>query len=298
MRALLALCRKSVCGLLATLLIASGAVRRARRRALLRRCVTAVCFHNPTPALFRRCVEWLRENGYTLLSGQELCEILSGSKPFPKGAAWISFDDGWRDTLQAVLPFAMERKIPITLFIPSGIVDGPGLFPWLHDERHPAFDPRECRRKAAAGNPRESVTVAELKRVAAAPCITVGAHTVTHPLTVRCSDDDLRREIGECKVALETWTGNAVKCFAYPQGQFDGRETRWLYTFGYEMAATTENGLITPETDRYKLPRFTVADDISFPEAVCNMVGVWRLVVDPMKKPARAAFASITGMFS
>ncbi len=298
MRAVFGLLRKSFCELVAGVLIASGAVRRAKRRALLHPSVTAICFHNPSPALFRRCVEWLLENGYALISGQELCEILSGMKPFPRGAAWISFDDGWRDILQAVLPFALERKLPVTLFIPTGIVDGPGLFPWLHDEQHPAFDARESRLKTAAGNLRESVTVAELKRVAAAPGVTVGAHTVTHPLTVRCSEEQLQREIGECKVALEAWTGNSVRCFAYPQGQFDGRELPWLRTFGYDIAATTENGFITPETDRYRLPRLTVADDISFPEAVCNMVGLWRPIVDPVKKAARHGVSAVLGLIA
>ena len=51
---------------------------------------------------------------------------------------------------------------------------------------------------------------------------------------------------------------------------------------GYRIAATTENAFVTSKSNPYLVPRFSVADEISFPEAICNMVGVWRPVIDPM----------------
>jgi hypothetical protein len=52
--------------------------------------------------------------------------------------------------------------------------------------------------------------------------------------------------------------------------------------FDYRLAATTENAFVTRETDPYLVPRFSVADEIFFPEAICNMVGVWRPAIDPL----------------
>jgi len=114
----------------------------------------------------------------------------------------------------------------------------------------------------------------------------MGSHTISHAFMTRCTEEDLRKEIRESKSALESWTNATVDCFSYPYGNFDGRERQHLIDFGYQLAATTENAFITPEVDRYRVPRFSVANNISFPEAICNMVGVWRPFADALKKPS------------
>ena len=85
-------------------------------------------------------------------------------------------------------------------------------------------------------------------------------------------------------MSLESWTGAAVTTFAYPEGRFDGRESLLLAENGYELAATTQAKFITRATDPYLVPRFHVGDNFTLPEAICNMVGVWRPVVDPIIK--------------
>ena len=286
MRSLYSAIRNGICGFLALLLTESGWLRRSKRRALSGCVITAIYFHEPNRRLFRRCIKWLINHGYTFISGSDLCEILRDGKPFPKGAVWLSFDDAGRELLDAVLPLIREYRIPITLFVPTGIVAGDGRFPWRHGQ-----DSSAQRRLAASVPPsarngsRDSMTVAEVKQVAIYREVTMGSHTITHPFMARCTDGELRREISESKGALESWTGVAVDCFSYPYGNFDGRERQHLIDFGYQLAATTENAFVTPEVDRYRVPRFSVANNISFPEAVCNMVGVWRHFADVLKKP-------------
>jgi peptidoglycan/xylan/chitin deacetylase (PgdA/CDA1 family) len=89
-------------------------------------------------------------------------------------------------------------------------------------------------------------------------------------------------ELAESKRVLESWTGKSVVSFAYPEGRFDGRESSLLLKCGYELAATTEAAFVTQESDPYLVPRFHVGDNISFPEAICNMVGVWHPTIDPI----------------
>jgi glycosyltransferase involved in cell wall biosynthesis/peptidoglycan/xylan/chitin deacetylase (PgdA/CDA1 family) len=266
--------RNAFCGLLALGLIASGRVRRARRQALSEGVVTAIYFHKPNRRLFGRCIRWLTKYGYTFISANELLEILSVGKVPPRGAVWLSLDDGCKELLENVLPQIRERKIPVTLFVPSGIVEGDGLFPWLH------ASPRN--------RGRDSITLAEMRQVAGCPEVTIGSHTVSHAVTINLKEEKARFEFGESKHTLESWIGADVKCFAYPEGRFDGRERQFLAEFDYSLAATTENTFITKETDPYLVPRFSVADEISFPEAICNMVGVWRPVIDPLINVCRA----------
>ena len=261
--------RNGFCGALALAVIASGRARRARKKALSGEVITSIYFHKPNQRLFTRCIRWLSKHGYTFISAADLIDILYGGRPIPKGAVWLSFDDGYKEWLADVLPVVHELRVPVTLFIPSGIVAGAGLLPWLHHEN-------------SATPARDSVTVSELKTIAGYPEVTIGGHTVNHAVTVNLTEEKARRELGDSQHALESWAGVSVQCFAYPEGQFDGRERPFLTEFGYRLAAATTNDFITRKTDPFMVPRFCVSDNITFPEAVCNMVGVWRPALDPI----------------
>ena len=235
--------------------------------------ITSIYFHKPSRRLFDQCIRWLKKYGYVFISVDELTDILDGTKPLPRGAVWLSLDDGWREVLDNVLPVIRAHHVPVTLFIPSGIVEGEGLFHWLG-----APPDRDL-----APGLRDAITIDELKELSAHPEVTIGGHTVTHPLTTQCTDAEICFELGESKRALECWTGKAVTSFAYPCGEVGGNERRFLREFGYRLAATTNNGFITEDADHFLVPRFSVADDIPFLEAICNMVGVWTPAVDRLK---------------
>jgi peptidoglycan/xylan/chitin deacetylase (PgdA/CDA1 family) len=271
--------RNLFCGALAIGVIASGRVRRAKKRVLDSNVVTAIYFHNPSKRLFARCVTWLTKNGYTFISAEDLIKILRHGVEPPKGAVWLSFDDGFKELVHNVVPLSRQRNIPITLFIPSNIISGNGLFPWLH----PTTNGNGAGASASRQNGmRDSLTVADLREIATYPEVGIGSHTVAHTVTSNLPDEQTRIEFGESRRVLESWTGGVIKSFAYPEGRLSGREGRLLAECGYELAATTEANLVTPESDPYLVPRFHVGDNIPFPEAICNMVGVWRPAIDPV----------------
>jgi peptidoglycan/xylan/chitin deacetylase (PgdA/CDA1 family) len=264
------LIRNWFCGSIALYLIAAGYVRRAQRQATRGGVVTSIYFHNPHRRLFEQCIAWLTRNGYRFISLRELIAILHGHKEPPPGAVWLSFDDGFRELKQNVIPLVRERSIPITLFIPTGIIEGDGLFPWR--SRHAS---------------REALTVPELKAIAGYSEVTLGSHTVNHMITRDLTEEDLEFELAESRRKLEHWTDREVVSFAYPVGLFSGHESAALARCGYVVAVTTENALVTDRTDAYFVPRFSIGDDISYPEAICNMTGVWRPVIDPLIRMIR-----------
>ena len=274
------LIRNAFCELLALGIITSGRVRRRIDDTLSAGVITSIYFHKPNRRLFSKCIEWLVDHGYTFISANDLIDILYHGKPIPKGAVWLSLDDGYKEWIDDVLPLIRQHRVPVTLFIPSGIVEDGGMFPWLHDRPSHDLDDIDS---LAHGAGRDAVTVSELKRISRYPEVTIGGHTVNHTVTVNLSEERTRFELGESKRILESWTGAPVQCFAYPVGLYDGHEKRALKEFGYRIAATTEDAFITRETDPYRIPRLCVSDDISFPEAICNMVGVWRPVLTPFK---------------
>lgn len=266
-----------------TALIASGRVRHARRAAFAPDTITILCFHKPRKALFLKCVLWLIKYGYSFVSADEVIDWMWHGRRLPEGAVWFTFDDGWREQLDDVLPIVERYRIPVTLFIPTRIVGGEGKYPWLHDERYPLpVLPAEIRGCGEEDGEREAFTESEVRRAASCPVVTVGSHTATHALLPYCPDERLRQEILESKSRLESWSGKAVRTFAYPEGLTDPRAAGLLEACGIEVAVTTMNSFATRACQWHLLPRFSVGDDIAWPQAVCSMVGVWRPVADSL----------------
>ena len=260
--------RHLICSLAALVLILSGAVRRARARAFQEGVISAVYFHSPKPHLFAQCVHWLQKRGYTFISEREVVSFLHDRRPVPRGAVWLSFDDGAAALREGVLPLVEDEKVPVTLFIPSGIVAGSGLFPWVS---------RQAETGEGASAPmRDAMTVEELKEAASRPEVLIGSHTVTHAILPFCSSSAIEQEVRESKQQLESWLERPVDTFAYPNGQFDSRSEQLLAAAGYKLAVTTESGFVHAGDDPWRVCRFSVADSIFFPEAICNLVGVWR----------------------
>jgi len=262
------LVRNLFCGTLAVGLIACGRVRRARRSALGHPVATALYFHKPDAKLFVACIRWLKRHGYAFVSAPELIEFVSQGRSVPRGAVWLSFDDGCAELLGNVLPLVRREKIPVTLFIPSGIVEGNGRFPWITE----------------TSNARHAITVEELRMIAEYPEVTIGSHTVSHANLTSCNKDELAYELRESRRMLQAWTGHTVDCVSYPYGFWNESVARAVRDAGYKLAVTTENAFPTPGADPYLVPRFSIADSVSFPELVCNIVGVWRPALEPLKK--------------
>jgi peptidoglycan/xylan/chitin deacetylase (PgdA/CDA1 family) len=286
--------RKLLGWLLCRLLIAAGRVRKARERAFAEGKITALYFHDPGTELFARCIAWLRKHGYTFISSGDVADILFHGKPCPRGAVWISLDDAYRGWLEDVIPEVRRHRIPVTLFVPTGIVGGDGRFPWFHDPAYTGTVANKAMSRGTSGA-REAMTIDEVKRIASYPEVEIGGHTVNHAITPHCSPEQLRFEIGEGKRALESWIGAPIRCFSYPEGRCDGREKAVLREFGFRIAVTTVPELASASSDPLRIPRLCVPDNASFPEAVCAMVGVWRPLVDAMKKLPRRETSSTQG---
>jgi peptidoglycan/xylan/chitin deacetylase (PgdA/CDA1 family)/glycosyltransferase involved in cell wall biosynthesis len=261
--------RNVICGVLAYGIIGCGMARRAMQRAKQEGVVTSLYFHKPNRRLLAKCVAWLARHGYQFISVAEVIDFVRHGKTPPRGAVWISFDDACKEIVDEVLPILREYRIPATFFVPTGIIEGDGQFPWL-----------------PPGVTRRAMTLDELRLIIACPEASFGSHTVHHAVTSNLTDSRLRYELQQSRQTLESWTQTRIACFAFPEGKFDGRERSYLQECGYQLAATTENAFVTRDSDPYYLPRFSVADDIWFSEALCNMVGVWRPVTAWLRRLA------------
>jgi hypothetical protein len=116
--------------------------------------------------------------------------------------------------------------------------------------------------------------------------ITMGTHTISHPILTQLDDDEARREIVESKRRIEEELGDSVRHFAYPNGaplDWNVRLKEIVRATGLETAVTAIPGSNPVGHDLYSLRRIEVND-----------VGC----TDPFGRFSRAMFeAQLVGFF-
>jgi peptidoglycan/xylan/chitin deacetylase (PgdA/CDA1 family) len=92
--------------------------------------------------------------------------------------------------------------------------------------------------------------------------ITVGSHTLSHPILTKLSGQEIEAEILESRRCLEQRLERKVDLFCYPNGAYDRRAYQ-LVQKTYRAAVTTETGVIdgTDGLDVHRLPRIPSAEN-------------------------------------
>jgi peptidoglycan/xylan/chitin deacetylase (PgdA/CDA1 family) len=92
--------------------------------------------------------------------------------------------------------------------------------------------------------------------------ITIGAHTMNHPVLANESDDDSKTEILQSIVNLQKLLGHEVKYFAYPNGKpvldFGRREMEYLEDAGIKIAVSMQIKHLSHKDHMLALPRIGI----------------------------------------
>jgi len=103
----------------------------------------------------------------------------------------------------------------------------------------------------------------ELGELAADPLMTVGAHTVSHPILAKTDAETMRREIAEGRAVIERRLGVTPMHFSFPFGDPTSagpREFAAARELGFRTAVTTRPGVLFPEHRDHlmALPRLSI----------------------------------------
>jgi peptidoglycan/xylan/chitin deacetylase (PgdA/CDA1 family) len=102
--------------------------------------------------------------------------------------------------------------------------------------------------------------VRELRRYG----MSIGAHTVSHPILTKLSLAEARSEIVDGRLDLEETLKERVKVFAYPNGKpdrdYDATHVALVRELNFDAAVSTSWGVSDRRSDRYQLARFTPWD--------------------------------------
>jgi len=87
-----------------------------------------------TPEFLRVAVERIRANGYRIIAMDEAVDLLKTGYGQQRYAV-LTFDDGYRDNLEAAYPVLKELSAPFTVYVATGLIDRTSELWWLALER-------------------------------------------------------------------------------------------------------------------------------------------------------------------
>jgi peptidoglycan/xylan/chitin deacetylase (PgdA/CDA1 family) len=104
---------------------------------------------------------------------------------------------------------------------------------------------------------------AELRDAAADPLLTIGGHTVSHPVLSKLDGGDALAEMVTGRERLESELDRAIKLFAYPYGgrtECGSREFEMARRAAFDLAVTTRYDCVRPSHggNLFALPRMTL----------------------------------------
>ncbi|WP_198662149.1 glycosyltransferase [Halorussus litoreus] len=161
-------------------------------RVLLYHSVGGGFYGEVSPARLRHDLRYLDEE-YRIVGLPEAIDSRAGEKTVA-----LTFDDGFRDFYDHVVPVLRELGVPATVFVVTeSITDRE----FVHDE----------------GANYEYMTAGQLRELADDELVTLGSHTRTHPDLGRIDDRErLVEEIRGAKADMEAEIGVTPTQFSYP----------------------------------------------------------------------------------
>lgn len=131
------------------------------------------------------------------------------------GGIAVTFDDGYRNTLEVAAPLLTGLGIPFTVFVAPGFVD--------------------------SGNPLY-LSRAGLVELAGMPGVRIGAHGYSHRRLTECDGAALSSELAGSRAWLEDLLARPVASMSYPHGAVDRRVRDAAARAGFRIAACSRFG--------------------------------------------------------
>ena len=181
-----------------------------------------------TPRAFEEQLAWLRGQGFTTVTLDDLVAALTQGAPLPPRPVILTFDDGYADAYTNAFPLLSRYGMTGTFFVVTEWIDSaqPGYLTW-----------DQARAMAAAG-------------------MTIASHTRSHPdLTDGCDYDCRIYQILGSVQTIEAEIGVRPRFFCYPSGRYDAGVLDVLRSVGIEAAVTTQAGTLHTSDDLLELSR-------------------------------------------
>ena len=164
-----------------------------------------------TPQSFEENIKTLIENGYTIISMQDLADSDQGKKELPSKPIIITFDDGYYSNYEYIYPILKKYNVKASIFIITDKVgkeiDGIKYLGW-----------EECLEMQNSG------------------LVEIFSHSKKHVFYNKLPVRELRDDVIESYELIEEHLGKQdLKVFAYPYGAYTEETVRTLKNNGIDF---------------------------------------------------------------
>jgi peptidoglycan/xylan/chitin deacetylase (PgdA/CDA1 family) len=218
------------------------------------RRATFLCYHSVAPEgpqyltvtaeLFERQLAELKRQGIRGGDLGALESAASGGKLAP--TAFLTFDDGFRDNHETVLPLLREYGLSAFVFVVPPLVDSAGPLAWpevaADEERFPTT--MRSIDWEMAGEMKEGG-------------FEVGSHTLTHPHLPQLGSEALREELWESRARVKERLGTC-DTLAYPFGEWSPAVATAAAECGYSYAFSLPHHSGQRTATPHSIPRINV----------------------------------------
>jgi peptidoglycan/xylan/chitin deacetylase (PgdA/CDA1 family) len=256
------------------------------RQLVQKRKVTILLFHDISVKTAEQTFGYLAKK-YNIISLENFLHFhTQKNATIPERAMVITFDDGFARNFE-LLPVFKKYNLPVTVFLCAGLVNTNRHF-WF-EENHSRYHVNELKKmgnnekltilaEAGFSNEKEydvpqvlsKVQIGEMKKT-----VNFQSHGLFHPCLPKCLAVESKNEIESSKKILESEYGLEVNAFAYPNGDYSGREVQFIKNAGYTCALTVDYGFNSAKTDLFRLKRICVNDAEDMNELVVKSSGLW-----------------------
>ncbi|MCK0131206.1 polysaccharide deacetylase family protein [Flavobacteriaceae bacterium F08102] len=262
--------------------------------------IKVINFHAISDGLwFEKIVKYLK-NKNNIITCADLEANLKGELSIKNGVL-LTVDDGERSFYDIIYPIIKKHQIPMTIFVSPKItiqeenfwfqeIEGFNhlkfkkicaeilqipLVSFLHikvlaliksmqiHEVQEAIEVYKSKYNVHK-KPFQNLTVNELKELKSSGLVTIGAHTMTHPILLNETDEQASFEIGSSVQELSDLLNEQVKYFAYPNGipaiDYNQREVEILKDLGIELSFSTRFTKVCKSSNKFEIPRGEISN--------------------------------------
>lgn len=182
---------------------------------------------------FEKHLQYIKANGYTTLTFDELKEYLKDGKDVPHKSILITFDDGYRSQYNIAYPLLREYGMKATFFVITAKIDTLGFMSWdeLEEMRDVGFQ--------------------------------IASHTHSHSELSQLSEEDIHYELSNSKKLLEKKLGIKVSTFAYPEENPTSNVSITAKNLGYTFGRSSNPQRFVNTSDVFMLPGIEITKNTS-----------------------------------
>lgn len=182
----------------------------------------------------------LAAHGWVFVDLDAVLAAFEGRAGLPPRALLVSFDDCYRDLLEAGCPVLEQRGVPALAFAVAGLTGGA-------NEWDRPLGARELRLLDGEG-----------LRELSSRGVEIGSHAMTHRPLARLGREEASEEASESAAQLESLGLPRPRALSYPHGETSPVVGAAVREAGYAAAFTVTPGVADSTADRWALPRIEV----------------------------------------